>query len=122
MNHVHAPAPRHFTAEQTLPSIGAASFGMPGERQARVAARRAFVELKQVFLLAVADLTDPHAGWLRSQVRGAEEPVDLWMLRAPLFAALVGADPEMRRRRQMVRRGLDSVFVDSEPPSVFTSL
>ncbi len=110
-------APRHFTPGAGLPGIG-----LPGDRGARLAARRAFVQLKQTFMLAIADLHDSHAGWLRIQVRGAEEPVDLWLLRAPIFAALAGADPEWRRRRQMLRRGLDSLFHDSEPPSAFSTL
>lgn len=119
------PAPRHFTAQGTLPSIGLpdSSGASPADgcRDARIAARRAFAELKQTFLAAVADLQDAHTNWLRAQVRSAEEPVDLWLLRAPLFEALSGADPERRRRRQMVRRGLDSLFHDSEPPSAFTA-
>ncbi len=106
-------APRHFTGAQTL------SAGMPGDRVARIAARRAFVDLKQTYLLALDEVPDSEAGWLRVQVRSAEEPVDLWLLRGPVFAALAGADPDTRRRRQMLRRGLDSVFADSEPPSNF---
>ena len=100
-------APRHF-------SPGA---GMPGDRGARLAARRAFVELKLTFMTALAGV--PGAGWLYAQVRGAEEPVDLWLLRAPVFAALSGADPDYRQRRQRLRRGLDSVFPDLEPGSGF---
>ncbi|MBC7939318.1 MAG: hypothetical protein H7Z19_06055, partial [Chitinophagaceae bacterium] len=80
-----------------------------------------FVELKQTYLLALVELSEAQAGWLRAQVRGAEEPVDLWLLRAPMYAALSGADPERRRRRQMLRRGLDTVFADNEPPSAFTA-
>jgi hypothetical protein len=107
-------APRHYTHSAALPGIG-----LPGDRDARTAARRAFVELKQTFMHALADLPDVRIDWLRTQVRGAEEPVDLWLLRAPIFAALAGCDAECRRRRQLLRRGLDSVFHDSEPPSAF---
>ncbi len=96
------------------------SIGLPGDRDARMAARRAFVDLKQTYMVALATLSERDAGWLRQQVRAAEEPADLWLLRAPVFAALEGADPERRRRRQMLRRGLDTVFHDSEPPSAFT--
>jgi hypothetical protein len=104
---MHAAAPRHY-------SPGA---GLPGDRGARLAARRAFVELKLTFMAALDDL--PAAGWLRAQVRGAEEPVDLWLLRAPVFAALAGVDPDYRQRRQRLRRSLDSVFPDLEPGSGF---
>jgi hypothetical protein len=112
---VNAPAaPRHFTTGAAAPGIG-----LPGDRQARMAARRAFVDLKQTYLLALHEVAEAEAGWLRAQVRSAEEPVDLWLLRGPVFAALAGADPERKRRRQMLRRGLDSVFADSQPPSNF---
>jgi hypothetical protein len=102
-------SPRHYTQ-------GA---GLPGDRVARLAARRAFVDLKQTYLLALDEVPEGQALWLRVQVRAAEEPVDLWLLRGPVFAALAGADPESRKRRQMLRRGLDSVFADSEPASSF---
>jgi len=104
---MHAAAPRHFTP-------GAAPPGDPG---ARLATRRAFVELKLTFMQALADV--PDAGWLHAQVRAAEAPVDLWLLRAPVFAALAGADPDYRQRRRLLRRGLDSIFPDLEPGSAF---
>ncbi len=105
--------------------------GLPHNGCARLAARRAFVELKQCFLDALAvprparpaELADLE--WLRQQVRGAEEPVDLWLLRAPAFAALMGTDSELRRQRQALRRNLDMLFPDTEaggPPSGFASL
>ena len=106
--------PRHYTQ-----AAAQAHVGMPGDRNARLAARRAFVELKVTLMQALADLTDARFDWLRNQVRGTEEPVDLWLLRAPVFVALSGPEPEFRRRRQLVRRALDSVFHDSEPPSTF---
>jgi hypothetical protein len=111
-------AARLFTQSGDLASAG----GLPGDRVARIAARRAFVELKQTYLLALAAATDEEAGWLRNQVRAAEQPVDLWLLRAPVFAVLSGTDPDRRRRRQMLRRGLDSLFTDTQPPSSFVPL
>lgn len=100
-------APRQF-------SPGAA---VPAGRSARLAARRAFVDLKVTFMQALADM--PHMDWLHAQVRCAEAPVDLWLLRAPVFAALEGAGPDYRERRQRLRRGLDSVFPDLEPVNGF---
>jgi len=91
--------------------------GLPGDRGARLAARRAFVDLKLSFLQALQGAAG--VDWLAAQVRAAEEPVDLWLLRAPMFAALSGTDPERRHRRQQLRRSLDSVFPDLEPPSSF---
>jgi hypothetical protein len=107
------PTPRHFS-----PGAGLPGAGMPGDRGARMAARQAFVDLKLTFLHALQDAAD--ADWLRAQVRAAEEPVDLWLLRAPVFAALSGTEPALRSRRQQLRRSLDSVFPDLEPASSFT--
>ena len=108
------------TAPRQFNPAGLQGSGMPGDRSARFAARQAFVSLKLTYLQALQDL--PQADWLRNQVRAAEEPVDLWLLRAPVFAALTGAEPERRSRRQMLRRGLDSVFPDlDDPASAFTS-
>lgn len=103
-------APRDFTT-------GA---GMPGDRSARMAARQAFVSLKHSFLDALDDTSG--AEWLRVQVRAAEEPVDLWLLRAPVFATLLGMDAGCRQRRQVLRRSLDSMFPDLDEPSAFTPL
>ena len=108
-------SPRHFS-----PGAGLPGAGMPGDRGARRAARQAFVELKQTFLHALPDT--PDVDWLHALVRAAEEPVDLWLLRAPVFAALAGSTLEQRQRRQQLRRGLDSVFPDLEPPSAFSPL
>ena len=105
-------SPRHFS-----PGAGMPGAGLPNDRSARLAARQAFVELKLVFLQALQD--DEGLDWLRTQVRAAEEPVDLWLLRAPMFAALSGGTPDQRVRRQQLRRGLDSVFPDLQPASAF---
>ncbi len=106
--------------QQTAPRDFTPGAGMPGDRRARFAARQAFVTLKLSFMDALQDL--PDAGWLLSQVIRAEEPVDLWLLRAPAFAALEGVGDEQRQRRQLLRRGLDSLFPDLDGPSAFTPL
>ncbi|MFY9514020.1 MAG: hypothetical protein WAQ05_23910 [Rubrivivax sp.] len=102
--------PRHF-----LPSPGLPGAGLPHDRLARLAARRAFVELKLNFQQAVAELEGHDGQWLRRQVRSAEEPNDLWLLRAPVFEALAGSSAAQRQRRRTLRRCLDSHFPDSEP-------
>lgn len=107
-------SPRHFMPSPALPGAG-----LPSDRQARLAARRSFVALKQRFIEAVADIPGSSGAWLRNQVRGAEEPGDLWLLRAPVFEALAGDVMEHRLRRRHLRRGLESMFPDSEPASVF---
>jgi hypothetical protein len=107
-------APRHF-----MPSPGLPGAGLPHDRMARVAARQAFVVLKATFLHAVEDLDGTDGDWLRHQVRAAEEPSDLWLLRAPVFAALDGVCNERRGRRQTLRRSLEAMFPDSAPASGF---
>ena len=115
--------PAHFVN----PSVaGLADAGMPQERAARIAARRAFVDLKLTYLGAL-DSLDAEApacappglpettlNWLRHQVLHAEDPVDLWLLRAPMFAALSGVLPQRRQQRQALRRALQTLFPDSE--------
>jgi hypothetical protein len=108
--HASSSAPRDFTP-------GA---GLPGDRSARIAARQAFVALKQSFLDALESA--PTAEWLRIQVRAAEEPVDLWLLRAPVFAALGRMNADCRIHRQRLHRSLDSIFPDLETGSAFMPL
>ena len=109
-------APRHFVATPVIPGAG-----LPHDRMARLAARQAFVGLKRSFTEALAHAGGPRGDWLREQVRRAEEPEDLWLLRAAVFRAVSGQDTESRRVRQNLRRGLDALFLDSGPPSAFTS-
>jgi hypothetical protein len=40
--------------------------------------------------------------------------MDLWLLRGPAFAALDGVDLAHRGRRQLLRRGLGTLFPDDE--------
>lgn len=86
---------------------------------ARLAARRVFIDLKLGFLDAVKTLGGRDADWLCQQVRHAEEPVDLWLLRGPLFDALSGSEPERRIARLRLRRSLDSLFPDLAPATAF---
>ncbi len=111
----------HAAPRQFLPTPALAGAGLPSDRAAQVAARQAFVGLKQRFIDAVGDLPGPEGDWLRRQVRATEDPAALWMLRGPVFQALASSGSiEGQRRRAALRRGLDSIFPDSEPPSVFS--
>jgi hypothetical protein len=83
-------------------------FGLPADRHARLAARRAFVALKRSYLHVMEDV--PGQALLRAQICRAEGPDDLWALRAPVFAALGGSSADARGRRQLLHRGLDSMF------------
>ena len=87
--------------------------GLPQDRHARIAARRTFVDLKQQFMAAIESLDGMRGDWLRHQVRQAHEPVDLWMLRGAVFAALETQDDYSRRTRIDLHRVLDSAFPDN---------
>ncbi len=107
-------APRHYVASPGLPGAG-----LPSDRLARLAARRAFVGLKQDFLRAIDAFDDERGRWLREQVRRAEQPEDLLLLRGHVFACLAGADERRSTQRRALRRSLDSLFPDSAPRSGF---
>ena len=107
---VHQAAPpRHYlSAPPAVPILP--GFGLPQDRHARIAARRAFVDLKQQFMASIETLDGMRGDWLRWQVRHANEPVDLWLLRGAVFAALELHDDYARRTRSDLHRVLDSVF------------
>lgn len=107
--------PRHHLARAALAGVG-----MPDDRQARIAARRAFVNLKLTYLAAVETLPGPRADWLRFQIRHAADPADLWLLRSAVFDALPGG--EHRSERDTLQRGIDSVFPTSRVHSGFAPL
>jgi len=75
--------------------------------------RRAFVEMKQLFLRAVENLAHRKGAWLRAQVRAAEDPVDLWLLRGPLLSALREDDIATRTMRAALYRSLDRGFPEA---------
>jgi hypothetical protein len=100
--------PRRFGTSSSFPGAG-----LPHDRMSRLAARRAFVDLKHVFSAAVATLPGRHGDWLRAQVRAAEEPMDLWLLRAPVMQALSARDDATRRWRQQLRKSIGTLFPDS---------
>jgi hypothetical protein len=91
--------------------------GLPSDRAARLAARRTFVDMKQLFMRAVANLAGPKGLWLQHQVRLANDPHDLWVLRSALLVALHKQDDKATRQiRGEVYRGLDNGFADSVDP------
>jgi hypothetical protein len=106
-------AARNYTATGPL-----AAAGMPQERLARIAARQAFVQMKTAFMEAVAHLDGEPGRWLQHQVRQAQEPVDLWLLRGAVFRALREED-EAEEQRLRLNRCLDSVFPRSSRFSPF---
>jgi hypothetical protein len=116
--------PRDASSERALAAHAARSVvlestmflesGLPEDRAARLAARRAFVEMKQLFQLAAEAVEDRKGAWLRAQVRQANDPIDLWLLRGPLLSAMrSGDDIEARRLRAELYRRLDSTFPET---------
>jgi hypothetical protein len=87
--------------------------GLPATRSARIESRRAFVEMKQLFMRAVENLEHRKGAWLRAQVRGAEDPIDLWLLRGPLLATLRENDIATRTMRAALYRTLDRTFPEA---------
>jgi hypothetical protein len=84
--------------------------GIPASRTERIESRRAFVEMKQLFIRAVENLEHRKGAWLRSQVRGAEDPIDLWLLRGPLLATLREDELATRTMRAELYKSLDRTF------------
>lgn len=101
------------TVYDTVFDTSAGHAGLPQDRAARVAARRAFVEMKLLFLRATASLEDRKGEWLRHQVRLASEPMDLWLLRGPVLRALSLDDQRHRGLRAELYRSLDSIFPEA---------
>ena len=105
-------APRQYMSPpQAMPILPGP--GLPQDRHARIAARRAFVGLKQQFMTATRALDGMRGDWLRYQVRQAHEPGDLWLLRGAVFAALEQQGEYAMRTRTDLHRVIDSVFPDS---------
>jgi hypothetical protein len=85
-------------------------FGLPADRLARMAARRAFVEMKQVFMRAAADIDGSVGEMLQQRVRMANQPVELWRIRAVLLASLPSGHERALVHRIELHRQLDSLF------------
>ena len=80
------------------------------EHLTRMAARRAFVEMKQVFMRAAADVDGTVGDLLRQRVRAANEPMELYRLRAVLSASLPSQHERTPLHRLELHRQLDSLF------------
>lgn len=99
------------------PVVGAVA--LAGPRLARLAERRAFVITKHDFLTAVEGLEGSHAEWVRRQIRAAEQPSDLWLLRGTVFEAL--ADAGQSALEPLLRASLDTLFRCGAPATDFLS-
>ena len=119
MSALHATAlpsparpPRQFTRAPAVTLVRSPML-MPQQRLQRVAARRSFVEMKRLFIEAVAGVEGGRGDWLRRQVRQTEAPVDLWLLRGAVYSALGGDAARRCQQRLDLHQALDSVFPDS---------
>jgi len=108
--------------ELALHEATSQSYGMPDERLARVAARRAFVEMKHAFMRAAADIDGPVGEMLQRKVRSATEAVELWRLRAVVLASLVEQHERTPLHRLELHRQLDSVFPERGADTGFVPL
>lgn len=99
--------------EDTLPDPGFPASGLPQDRTARLAARRAFVDMKLIFMRATEPLEGRKADWLRHQVRRAHDPLELWLLRGPVLSALSEDEQRHRDRRAELYRMLDRLFPEA---------
>jgi hypothetical protein len=97
-------------------------FRFSEEHLARIAARRAFVELKTTFMRAAIDAAGPTGELLRRRVRDADEALQLWRLRFSLLAALPAQHERTEQHRAELMRQLDSVFPDTGPEAGFAPL
>ena len=69
--------------------------------------------MKRLFIRAVENLEHRKGAWLREQVRAAEDPLDLWLLRGPLLATLREDDVATRKLRAELYKTLDQTFPDA---------
>lgn len=97
-------------------------YGMPDERLARMAARRAFVEMKSSFMRAVAQIEGQAGATLQRKVRLSGEVVELWRLRHAVLGALPRDTVESIYMRQELMHQLDSAFPEGGGPTAFVPL
>lgn len=107
-------------AQAARPHTDLPGIGLPADRRANYAAREAFSDLKRTYQHVLQGTTG--SDWLRQEVERAEDPMDLWELRASAFAMLDGVDADKRSRRQLLHRGLDRLFPDSASNSAHAPL
>jgi hypothetical protein len=111
-----------MTLDIALNHAAMQSFGLPDERLARVAARRAFVEMKQAFMRATADIDGPVGEMLQRNVRVATEAMQLWRLRSVVLSSLAAGHERTPIHRLELHRQLDSLFPQHAVDTSFVPL
>ncbi|URI11180.1 hypothetical protein MW290_19670 [Aquincola tertiaricarbonis] len=119
--------PRHSAAAPGAPrnyTVGGLRTGMPAEQMSRLSARKAFVDTKLMFMQVLAQIDRHDAGveWLRKQVRSAQMPEDLWLLRAAVYDALRSEGAQGAELRDLLRRSLDGLLPGTYMASGFSTL
>jgi hypothetical protein len=104
--------PLELDLELDLPDLDAVDSGLPQDRAARIAARRAFVEMKQLFQRAAGTLTGHKGNWLGRRIRAATDAEDLALLRGLLVDALREDEARARAQRAELYLSLDRAFED----------
>ena len=83
------------------------------QRQARLAARRHFVEMKQAFMVLAAEIPGREGGRWQLRVRRAEDPADLLALQCDLIAALPAGDSRAMGLHEQLQSHLEHLFPDT---------
>jgi hypothetical protein len=99
------PSPAQASINPMAPSLG-----LQQERLARIATRRAFVEMKQSYMNAASDIASVTGDLLQYKVRKASEPWELWSLRAVILASLTADHERTVGHRMKLEREFDSIF------------
>jgi hypothetical protein len=111
--HIMKHLPITDAATAFMPRTMACGFGMPHDRAARVAARRAFVAMKRVFLDAAILLEGSSGACLRRRVRLALQPSELLSLQATLIDGLPVNDERSRHHRHALYRQLEELIPET---------
>ncbi|MCU0774400.1 MAG: hypothetical protein MUC74_07780 [Ideonella sp.] len=90
--------------------------GMPAERRARIAARRAFVRLKQRAVDAIATVPGSLGELLRRKVRQTNDMGELAELREVILALMPDESGPDRTARLVLQREFERAFGDSSLP------
>jgi len=109
--------PLELDLELDLPDLDAVDSGLPQDRAARIAARRAFVEMKQLFQRAAGNLSGHKGMWLGRRIRAAADADDLALLRGPLVDALREEEARAQAQRAELYLSLDRAFEDGGRPA-----
>ena len=97
-------------------------FGLPEDQLSRIAARRAFVEMKASFISAASDVEGAIGALLQRQVRCADDAAQLGRLRVALLDALTPTHERTAGHREALQRHVDALFPDSGPDTCFVPL